>query len=80
MLTRSVHHAHPQSFNARPYEIVALTTDCKDGAYQNDATCGWFNDASGAHVPDSQGFCCACDAQSSWCGRRRCASACRSSG
>jgi hypothetical protein len=45
---------------------VVLTTNCKDGAYQSDATCGWFNDAAGAHVLDSQGFCCPCDAQSSW--------------
>ncbi len=60
-------HVHTrQSYNAKPYEIVVLTTDCKDGAYQNDATCGWFNDAGGAHVPDSQGFCCPCDAQTSW--------------
>ncbi len=43
-----------------------LTTDCKDGAYQADATCGWFKDASGGRIPDSQGFCCPCDAQSSW--------------
>ncbi len=49
-----------------------LTTDCKDGAYQGDATCGWFNDASGAHILDSQGFCCPCDAQSSWCVTHSC--------
>ena len=55
-----------KSFNAKPNEIVLLTTNCRDGAYQSDATCGWFNDAAGAHVMDSQGFCCPCDAQSTW--------------
>jgi len=55
-----------KSFNAKPYVLVVLTTNCKDGAYQDDATCGWFNDAAGMHVLDSQGFCCPCDAQSTW--------------
>ena len=54
------------NFNSRPTELVALTTDCKDGSYQADASCGWFLDAGGARVPDSQGFCCPCTAQSSW--------------
>ena len=57
---------YSRSFNAKPYEIVALTTNCKDGAYEEDATCGWFRNADGTRVLDSQGFCCPCDAQASW--------------
>ena len=57
---------YAKSFNAKPYEIVVMTTDCKDGAYQSDATCGWFSNADGTHVADSQGFCCPCDAQATW--------------
>ena len=57
---------YSKSFNAKPYEMVVMTTDCKDGAYQGDATCGWFSNADGTHVADSQGFCCPCDAQATW--------------
>ena len=57
---------YSRSFNAKQYEIVALTTNCKDGAYEEDATCGWFRNADGTRVADSQGFCCPCDAQASW--------------
>ena len=37
-------------------------TRAQDGAYAAIPTCGWFTDASGANVPWSDGFCCACSA------------------
>ena len=57
---------YAKSFNAKPYEIVVMTTDCRDGALVQDTTCGWFLNADGSHVPNSQGFCCPCDAQATW--------------
>lgn len=57
---------YTSSYNAKPYEIVELTSDCVDGALVSDPTCGWFLNADGSHVPDSQGFCCVCDAAASW--------------
>lgn len=55
-----------QSVNAKPYEAVELTTDCVAGAYEANPTCGWFSDASGNHIANSQGFCCPCDAATTW--------------
>ena len=55
-----------RNFNFRPTELILSTTDCKDGTYQSDVTCGWYTDAAGARIPNSQGYCCPCTAQESW--------------
>lgn len=56
-----------QSFNAKPAELIIRTglgfpsLACADGAAAPAPTCGWATDpVSGAPVPASQGFCCAC--------------------
>lgn len=43
-----------QSFNGRPYEIVLNTNHCHDSATDVNPTCGWFLDATGTKVYDSQ--------------------------
>ncbi len=35
------------------------------GDFEDQPTCGWFQ-SGGARVPDSQGFCCECDAGQIW--------------
>jgi hypothetical protein len=56
-----------KSFNAKPTELIVRTglgfpsLACDDGATSASPTCGWATDpATGARVPASQGFCCAC--------------------
>jgi len=55
------------SFNAKPTELVIRTglgfpsLSCADGGADTNPTCRWATDpVTGAPVPASQGFCCAC--------------------
>ena len=56
----------PAPARAPPFSSPPPCQDCVDGAYESNPTCGWFLDASGNHIPNSQGFCCPCDAASTW--------------
>lgn len=55
-----------RSFNSKPTEAITRTgvgwpsLTCVDGVTSAAPTCGWAVDYTGARVPDSQGFCCAC--------------------
>lgn len=55
-----------RSFNSKPTEAIIRTgvgwpsLTCADSVTSAAPTCGWAIDYSGARVPDSQGFCCAC--------------------
>jgi hypothetical protein len=38
----------------------------QDGEFEDNPTCGWFQQGALARVPDSQGFCCECSAGQVW--------------
>lgn len=53
--------------NASTWSITCCHAECasallQDGAYEANPTCNWYYQG-GKKVPDSQGFCCMCDAQ-----------------
>nr|BAO57178.1 generative cell specific-1 [Gonium pectorale]BAO57179.1 generative cell specific-1 [Gonium pectorale] len=58
------------SFNWKPKEVILRPSNavCKDGEYEDNPTCGWFVQPGPAptRLPDSQGFCCQCDAGQIW--------------
>lgn len=55
--------AYIQSVNHKPTERVKITSNpCVDASDASNPTCGWRYDVNKRRVPNSQGYCCRCDA------------------
>lgn len=49
--------------NHKPIERVSIVSSpCVDAADASNPTCGWRYDSNQRRVPNSQGYCCRCDA------------------
>lgn len=61
-LTARWHTVYPMLYATL---FLVAHASAQAGDFEDQPTCGWFQ-SGGVRVPDSQGFCCECDAGQIW--------------